>query len=121
MGHNLLIVDDSNLSRANLTTFFEYSGDSVSQASTGEAALALMAQQTFDVVISDLRLPGNLNGIDVLKHYSKLRPRSGLILVTAFGSNEVRSEAGELGALYYEKPISLVELHAAVNSFPTGA
>lgn len=114
MACNLLIVDDSDLSRRNLTIFFEYWGDNVFQASTGEAALELMAQQTFDVVISDLRLPGNLNGIDVLRHYSKIHPRSGLILVTAFGSNEVRFEAAELGALYYEKPVSLNELRAGL-------
>lgn len=121
MSYNLLIVDDRDLTRRNLTIFFEQSGHQVSQANTGEAALELMNRMIFDTVISDLRLPGSINGLDVLKHYAKVRPGSGLILVTAFGSAEVRSEAEKLGALYYEKPVSLAELLASIETFPPSA
>ena len=121
MSYNLLIVDDKELTRRNLTIFFEQCGHSVFQADTGEAALELMTRVTFDTVISDLRLPGAVNGLDVLKHYAKIRPGSGLILMTAFGSAEVRSEAAKLGALYSEKPISLNEILASVETFPSTA
>jgi DNA-binding NtrC family response regulator len=118
MPYNLLIVDDKDLTRRNLTIFFEQSGHTVAQANTGEAALELMGQAGFDIVISDLRLPGSVNGLDVLKHHAEIRPGAGLILMTAFGSEEVRSETERLGALYYEKPISLNELLASVETFP---
>ena len=75
----------------------------------------LMAQVNFDVVISDLRLPGSANGLDVLKQCARTRPETGLILITSFGSDDVRSQADKLGALYYEKPISLDEVRAGIG------
>ena len=116
MAYHLLIVDDGDLTRRNLVIFFEQFGDSVHEAATGAAALELISQTNFDVVISDLRLPGSLNGIDVLKHCAKIHPKSRLVLITAFGSDDVRSEADGLGALYYEKPISLETLRAAIEA-----
>ena len=116
MSYNFLVVDDRDLTRHNLALFFEQFGHHVHQASTGEAALELMARVNFDIVISDLRLPGSANGLDVLKHCARSRPESGLILITAFGSDEVRSETDRLGALYYEKPISLDEVRAGVEA-----
>jgi DNA-binding NtrC family response regulator len=116
MSFTLLVVDDKYLTRRNLTIFFEQLGHHVHEANAGEAAFALMARLNFDVVISDLRLPGTANGLDVLKHCAQTHPKSGLILITAFGSDEVRAEADKLGALYYEKPISLNEMHAGIET-----
>ena len=121
MAYNILVVDDKDLTRRNLTIFFEQFGDTVHEASTGEAALKLMGQASFDIVISDLRLPGILNGLDVLNHYAKSHLGLRLILITAFGSDKVRLEAQRLGALYYEKPIILDKLREGVESFnPSG-
>ena len=75
----------------------------------------MMVRINFDVVISDLRLPGNINGLDVLRHHSKTLPGKRLVLVTAFGSNDVRVAAEELGALYIEKPISMIALLASIE------
>ena len=67
MACNLLLVEDDALSRRNLTIYLQQSAHNVFQADTGEAALELMSRVNFDVVISDLRLPGRINGIDVLR------------------------------------------------------
>jgi DNA-binding NtrC family response regulator len=67
-------------------------------------------------LISDLRLPGQLSGLDVLKRFAKISPGKRLILVTAFGSDEIRTEAQALGAFYHEKPISLKDIRASVES-----
>jgi DNA-binding NtrC family response regulator len=121
MAYNILVVDDRDLTRRNLRIFFEQFGDFVHEASTGEAALKLMKQANFDIVISDLRLPGIINGLDVLSHCAKSRPGSGLILITAFGSDDVRLEAERLGALYYEKPITLDKLREGMKAFTPSA
>jgi DNA-binding NtrC family response regulator len=121
MAYTILVVDDKDLIRRNLRIFFEQFGDTVHEASTGEAALKLMKEASFDIVISDLRLPGIINGLDVLNHCAKSRPGSGLVLITAFGSDDVRLEAEQLGALYYEKPITLDKLREGIKAFTPSA
>ena len=107
MACNILVVEDEPLARRNMVAFFERAGHHVFEAETGEAALELLATRDFKTVISDFRLPGELNGIDVLKHQYQMDPGKRLILVTGFGSDEVQSAAKELGAVYLEKPLSM--------------
>jgi DNA-binding response OmpR family regulator len=118
MACNLLLVEDDALSRRNLTIYLQQSAHNVFQTHTGEAALELMSRVNFDVVISDLRLPGRINGIDVLRQHSQMLPGKRLILLTAFGSDEVRVEAEAVGALYHEKPISMDDLLVSVKTLP---
>ena len=118
MACNLLLVEDDALSRRNLTIYLQQSAHNVFQADTGEAALELMSRVNFDVVISDLRLPGRINGIDVLRYHSQMLPGKRLVLMTAFGSDKVRVEAEAVGAIYREKPISLDDLLMSVRTSP---
>ena len=64
MSCTLLLVEDDPLSRRNLSLFLQQSEHTVYQAESGEVALQLMARIDFDVVVSDLRLPGRISGID---------------------------------------------------------
>ena len=116
MSCKVLIVEDEPLSRRNIALYLQSARHNVFQAETGEAAMELMSQVAFDTVISDLRLPGALNGIDVLKHQNSLAPGNRLVLITAFGSDDVQSEAKALGALYLEKPLLLRELLSSIES-----
>jgi PAS domain S-box-containing protein len=116
MACNVLLVEDDALSRRNLVIYLQQSAHNVVQTDTGEAAVELMSQVDFDVVISDLRLPGRINGMDVLRHHSQMLPGKRLILLTAFGSDETRAEAEAIQALYYEKPISLDDLLGSVET-----
>jgi DNA-binding response OmpR family regulator len=112
MSCNLLLVEDNPLSRRNLAMFLQQAEFTVHQTDNGEAALELISQVDFDVVISDFRLPGKVNGLDVLKYQScrGSGKRLRLILITAFGSEQAQAEAAAVGALYFEKPISLRDL-----------
>jgi len=116
MSCNLLLVEDDALSRRNLAIYLQGSAHNVFQTNTGEAAVELMSRVNFDVVISDLRLPGRINGIDVLRRHAQMLPGKRLILLTAYGSDEVRAEAERLGALYREKPISMDDLLTTVET-----
>jgi DNA-binding response OmpR family regulator len=69
---NLLLVEDDALSRRNLAIFFQQSEQNVYEADTGEIAVELIDRITFDVVVSDFRLPGRLSGVDVLRHHFRL-------------------------------------------------
>jgi DNA-binding NtrC family response regulator len=115
---SILVVEDDPLSRRNLATFLEYAGYEVHQAETGEAALDLLSRVDFDAVISDFRLPGAVNGLDVLANYGKISPEKQKILITAFGSHETQSRARSVGALYIEKPISLNDLLSEIQKTP---
>lgn len=118
MACNLLLVEDDALSRRNLAIYLQQSAHKVVQTDTGEAAVELMSQVNFDVVISDLRLRGRINGIDVLRYHSRMHPGKRRILMTAFGSDEIRAEAEAIRALYHEKPISMDDLLASVETPP---
>ena len=111
MARNVLLVEDSSPARRNIATFLERAGYQVSQADTGEEAVRLIkASGTFDVVVSDLRMPGMINGLDVLSFQNRIAPHAGSILMTAFGSDQIRNQTGQLGAGYMEKPINLNSL-----------
>jgi DNA-binding NtrC family response regulator len=111
MARTVLLVEDSSLARRNIATFLERAGYQVAQADTGEDAVRLI-QTTgdFDVVISDLRMPGMISGLDVLSHQNRIAPETGSILMTAFGSDQIRNQMRKLGAAYIEKPIKLDSL-----------
>jgi DNA-binding NtrC family response regulator len=110
MSCNILVVEDEPNARRNITIFLQRASHNVHQAETGEAAVDLIARINFNTVISDFRLSGTINGIDILKHHRERSPGKRLVLITAFGSAQVQSEAEALGAVYMEKPLSLSEL-----------
>ena len=110
MSCNILVVEDEPRARRNITLFLQRASHNVHQAETGEAAVDLISRINFNTVISDFRLSGTINGIDILKRQRERSPGKRLVLITAFGSAQVQSEAEALGAVYMEKPLSLSEL-----------
>jgi DNA-binding response OmpR family regulator len=116
MSNNLLLVEDNPLSRRNLAMFLQQAEFTVHQVDNGEAAMELISRVNFEVVISDLRLPGKVNGLDVLKYQNDKGSGKRLILITAFGSEQAQVEAAAAGALYLEKPISLRGLLDTIQS-----
>ena len=116
MSSNVLLVEDNPLSRRNLAMFLQQAEFTVHQVDNGEAAMELISRIKFDIVISDLRLPGKANGLDVLKYQNNTDSRKRLILITAFGSEQAQIEAAAAGALYLEKPISLRGLLDTIQS-----
>lgn len=118
MPGSILIVEDHTVTRRNMVGFLIRSGYQVHQAPTGEEAVQLIKNtDNFDVVITDLRMPGTVNGIDVLTYQNQVSPGTGAILVTAFGSDHVREQARALGAVMMDKPINLHTLLQEIQSF----
>jgi DNA-binding NtrC family response regulator len=115
---NILLVEDEPLSRRNIALFLQNFNHNVHEAETGEAALDLISQIKFDSVISDFRLSGRVNGIDVLKRQQRTSPGKPLILITAFGSDQIQSDAQAMGAIYLEKPLSLGRLLDCIEARP---
>lgn len=116
MGASILIVEDNALARRNITVFLESAGYQVAQAASGEDALQLIeAGEQFDLIISDLRMPGMVTGIEVLSYQRRVSPNSRSILITAFGSDQIKNQIKEMGAYYMDKPIKLNTLLAEIE------
>jgi CheY-like chemotaxis protein len=111
----ILFVEDDRASRRNIALFLRLSGYEVYEAEDGEKALRLLASMQFDVVISDLSLPGNLSGIDILDALKTIPRKIDAILITGTGSDDVRRRANSLGAAYMEKPVQLRELEKTIQ------
>jgi DNA-binding response OmpR family regulator len=68
------------------------------------------------VVITDLRLEGMVNGLDILACHRQACPNGKSFLITAFGTDQVKEKALSLGAIYLEKPIQLTDLVNRIKS-----
>lgn len=110
----LLIVDDERLARANLARALERSGHETEQAASGEEALEMLGQRPFDVVITDIAMPG-MDGMAVLSAVRGRWPDVEVIMVTGYPMVESAVEAMRQGAFHYlAKPFSLSEARLLV-------
>lgn len=107
----ILLIDDEASMREWLSIFFRREGHKVEVASNGQEALAMIHDQEFDVIFTDLRMPGEVGGLDVLKAVKAATPSTQVIVMTAFGTTETAIGAMKLGAYdYIEKPFKFGEL-----------
>jgi DNA-binding NtrC family response regulator len=78
---------------------------------SGEAALALMKEKNFDVVLLDIKMPGGMDGIEILREIKKIQPLTEVILLTGHASVETSIEGLKSGAFdYLIKPVKFAEL-----------
>ena len=106
----VLIIDDEPLMRMSISDALKDDGYEVQEAGLGKEGITLFRDNSFDVVITDLRLP-DLNGLEVLKACKRYSPETMVILITAHGSVDTAVEAMKFGAYdYVTKPFSMDEL-----------
>ena len=112
----LLIVDDDSANLSSLKVIFEREGLAVQTASSGKEALDHARQHPVDVVLTDLAMPGGIDGLDLLKNLKNLRPEVEIILMTAYGTVEKAVEAMKEGAYdFVTKPFKRVQIVKAVK------
>ncbi len=110
----ILLIDDDHESCKALATLLSRSGYKIDISHSGEDAILILKQQSFDLIISDLVLPG-INGIDILKWVKEHSPNTCLILITGKASTETAVEAMREGALdYITKPFNLERLKVQI-------
>jgi DNA-binding NtrC family response regulator len=106
----LLLVEDKAELRAMLRKALEKGGYSVDEAPDGNAAIDKVRHRRYQVVLTDLKLPGS-SGIDVLREARRAEPTLPVILVTAYGSVEEAVTAMKEGAFdFIQKPVDLDHL-----------
>jgi two-component system response regulator PilR (NtrC family) len=116
----ILVVDDELSMREFLKILLEKEGYQAVTASDGEKALKAIAMQEFDLVISDIRMPG-MGGLELLDAAKKVTPDLPFIMITAFASPEDAVQAMKHGAYdYITKPFKLSEIKAIITSAIAG-
>lgn len=106
----VLLVEDEKMTRVALTGTLTREGHKVTACADGPAGLAEIAAGEFDVVLTDLRLPG-ATGMDLLREVQARGGRSKVIIMTAFASTDSAVEALRLGAYdYVSKPFQPDEI-----------
>jgi DNA-binding NtrC family response regulator len=111
----VLIVDDDPGQRSLLDSFLRGQGFEIVLADSGERALELLSAGKFDMMISDVRMPG-LSGLETLRRVRQQFAALPVLLVTAYADIREAVVATRDGALnYLAKPIDLDELLATVR------
>lgn len=116
MQNKILVVDDEKnillVIKKTLSSDFEQ----ITTVETAEEAIKLLNLNHYDIVITDLKLPG-LSGIDILKTIREKNIETDVVIITAFATTSSAIEALKLGATdYLLKPFNIDELRIVVNS-----
>ena len=111
----ILIVEDDRKMRLALREIMTKEGYSVDTVETGEAALGRVEETSYDLVITDLKLPG-IDGMSLLKAIRKSRPDTSVVIITAYATVDTAVEAMREGAEdYISKPFNLDEIRIIVK------
>lgn len=118
--NRILIIDDDPLVGESLRKLLEKTRYEARVASVGLAALDLVSRESFDLILTDIRMPG-MDGIETLKAIRALRNSAGKpplpeIVITAYFDEKIRKEAGALGVRgFILKPFEITELLSALE------
>ena len=117
---SVLIVEDEQSIRDVLVELFDVAGARVASAASLADAKAVLARQSFDLIVTDIRLGGRRDGgLQVMAAAGVLSPDASVIALTAYPDDDNRHASLRLGATHFlEKPVSLetlAELAACVG------
>ena len=111
----ILVVDDAEVMRNLLTGVLTDAGYEVKAVSTGEKALGEIKEDNYDVVVTDLKMPG-MNGLEVIKETKQINKDICIIAITAYPSVKSAVEAMREGAYdYITKPFDIEEIRLVVR------
>lgn len=115
MAERLLIVEDEDTLCQSLQRVFMKEGYEVDRAESAEAAFKLLEQKSYDLIITDIILPG-ISGIELLTRYRKQNPAQKVIIITAYASMATAIESIKAGASdFIIKPLIHDEMKRAVR------
>lgn len=110
---SLMVVDDDATFRKRVLRAFEARGYEVCGAPDAEEALALAREETPELALVDLRMPGR-SGLELVRELKQLDPSINVVVLTGYGSIATALEAVRLGATHYlTKPADVDEILAA--------
>ncbi|HEX2172185.1 MAG TPA: response regulator [Dehalococcoidia bacterium] len=109
----LLIDDEPNILETGRRVL-ERAGYQVCALDSAQAALDLMRAERLDAVVTDIMMP-ELSGVDLIEHIHDMLPDAAVVVMTGYGTDEVRAEMAGRGAReFLAKPFTPTELRTAV-------
>ncbi len=117
-----LIIDDHEIVRRGLKEVLddEFSELEIGEAENSRAALELISSEDWDIVLLDINIPGR-NGLEVLSEIKRLRPRTPVLVVSAYAEEEFAIRSLKLGASgYLNKSRASDEVVAAMRKAMSG-
>lgn len=111
----IIVVDDEEIVLSLIRDTFEEEGYAIKTASNGEDALKLTIDETFDLLITDIRMPG-MDGIELVRRVREKQPDIGVIFMTGYANLNSAKNAIKQGAFdYIMKPFEIAEIRKAVK------
>ena len=111
----ILIIDDDDQLRKSFQKLLSEEGYTTVGAASGEAGIEIVQNQSLDLVIVDVRLPG-MNGLETFEAIHALEPKLPVIVMTAFGTTETAIQATKMGAFdYILKPFEIPDMLAVIK------
>ena len=112
----IFVVDDDRDFAEGVALSLELAGHEVAFAYSGEEAVRMFREQTFDVTLMDVRMPG-MGGVESFFEFKKIRPEAKVILMTAYTVEDILKQAIEAGAMgVMHKPFSSEQLLEALDA-----
>ena len=112
---NVLVVDDEGAIRYSVSKTLQRVGYNVAEAASGEEALEMLSRQSFDVVLTDIRMPPGLDGVELVRRIKETDSDTIVILMTGYPSLSTAVDALRLGAHdYLIKPSSSQDIRQSV-------
>jgi DNA-binding response OmpR family regulator len=106
----LLLVEDDRIVRITVRDALEEAGYKVLACADGHTALRAVESESFDIVLTDVRLPGH-SGIEIFRHLRRFQPDAAVLLMTAFTDSDDAVMVMRDGARdYISKPFEIEEL-----------
>jgi len=111
----MLIVEDERDTCKLISDILEEEGFLLDRAHEGESAIKKIKRKKYDFMILDYKLPG-ISGLEVLEEANKIRPKLRVIMISAYGNEDIKAKAKELGAVnFLDKPYDVKKLVRVVK------
>ena len=112
---SILLVDDDDAFCKTMAKLFERSGYMIKVAGDGREALDLLSKNTFDLILSDLRMP-RLDGIELMEEIRRKKIGSAVVFLTGYGEVESYMDLMNMGAFeYLNKPVDVKEMFSVIR------
>ena len=113
----ILVVDDEPGFRDLLTYELSQNNFEVQSAASASEAFQILNQNAFDVIITDIRMPGGMDGVQFIETYNKQKPEQKTIFMTGYAVEDRLQKATELGlGRCLKKPFLMQELVSLLHS-----
>ncbi len=113
-GRILVVDDEANLALMLKDGLNKLPNCEVAMATSGEQALQLFAEQPFDLLITDHKMPG-LDGLTLATRIRRLYPLTAIVMMTAYGNDDLRARATRVNIRHFlDKPVQLTDIRLAV-------